>query len=548
MSLDLIGKDVLGYIFSYIPYEKKNWLHVLLVNKQFFAVGKKTFDPSINNNSALKWAISKGYTEIAKELVRDSRVYPGDYEWNPLNWATECGNVDLIRYLLRDIKVQPIKPKHKEFWYAVRMGHTDAINEVIRDDRLSKGDRDQLIEKVIELSSDSQRYEVILKVTDLMARKHIPSMARAVGDAIDRGCIKFALDVLDIEMFNVPLVRTAALYASAKDKSSALSDLLERPNNGYDPYMLNHTLILACMYGSYSVVCMLLEMEAVNPAKSSNNALRIAAKFGHQAVVERLLRDSRCDPSAKGNEAIKIASENGHDTVVATLIKDSRVDPTVDDNYCLFRACEERKYLVVEVLLSDPRVDPSTRNNFCISEMAYLYCATIFETIFKDPRVDPGANNNLALIMAVKGGRYANVKMLLNSPKVDPHSRDNRAITHACSYKLTEIVILFAECPRFDITVCDNMVPKYFERMWHLRILDKLLAEHKIDAGILNKGTVDCIRWCRDYNDGVFLTKESIENRKRQRDQPIARPGNTVLDDDTLPGVHVIKKRRFERE
>src|SRR5437879_3744407 len=53
-SIDNVPSDMIFVILSFIPYSKKDWLKILLVNKRFHQIGKRVFDPSINNNYAIR--------------------------------------------------------------------------------------------------------------------------------------------------------------------------------------------------------------------------------------------------------------------------------------------------------------------------------------------------------------------------------------------------------------------------------------------------------------------------------------------------------------
>jgi len=76
MSLDIFPNEILYCIFLRIPFEKRNWLNVLLCNKKFYKIGCLVFDPSIQNNKAIRWASQNGKHEVIKKLLEDPRVDP----------------------------------------------------------------------------------------------------------------------------------------------------------------------------------------------------------------------------------------------------------------------------------------------------------------------------------------------------------------------------------------------------------------------------------------------------------------------------------------
>lgn len=68
--------DVVCIILLYIPFKKKDWKNVLSVSKRFLKLGRKTFDPSINHNFAIRWSAEHGRVDCVRELLKDKRVNP----------------------------------------------------------------------------------------------------------------------------------------------------------------------------------------------------------------------------------------------------------------------------------------------------------------------------------------------------------------------------------------------------------------------------------------------------------------------------------------
>src|SRR6185437_704004 len=70
-ELILQNLDVLGLILSFIPFDGSNWLNVRLTCKTFLQTSFQAFDPTVNNNCALKWAIENGNTKVVEDLFKD---------------------------------------------------------------------------------------------------------------------------------------------------------------------------------------------------------------------------------------------------------------------------------------------------------------------------------------------------------------------------------------------------------------------------------------------------------------------------------------------
>ena len=69
-------RDLLQYVFSFVPLEKKNWLHVKCVCKTWLEISEAVFSPAMQHNLAIRWASRIGKLELVKKLLNDPRVDP----------------------------------------------------------------------------------------------------------------------------------------------------------------------------------------------------------------------------------------------------------------------------------------------------------------------------------------------------------------------------------------------------------------------------------------------------------------------------------------
>lgn len=72
MYIDDLPDEILKQILSYIENEGNNCIYILLTSKRFQAVGLCSFNYSAQNCLALRYAVSKGNTEV--EIRRIPRL------------------------------------------------------------------------------------------------------------------------------------------------------------------------------------------------------------------------------------------------------------------------------------------------------------------------------------------------------------------------------------------------------------------------------------------------------------------------------------------
>ena len=71
--MDNIPFDLIVDILSFIK-ERKYWLSVKLTCKKFLQASIKAFDPSGNDNYAIRLASENGYLEVVQELLKHNQV------------------------------------------------------------------------------------------------------------------------------------------------------------------------------------------------------------------------------------------------------------------------------------------------------------------------------------------------------------------------------------------------------------------------------------------------------------------------------------------
>ncbi len=66
--------EIIYHILIFVPM--KSWLPVLLTSKRFYFIGRKVFDPAVNDNEIFIRVCKKGALNSIVELLKDRRVNP----------------------------------------------------------------------------------------------------------------------------------------------------------------------------------------------------------------------------------------------------------------------------------------------------------------------------------------------------------------------------------------------------------------------------------------------------------------------------------------
>lgn len=128
-----IPNEILSLIFSFVKCEGRDWLSILLVNKQWLSVGRMTLDPSVNNNAAIRWACREGKEELVRLLLLDPRVNPSDGGNSCIHFASAMGHLNIVRLLLADPRVDP--SSGLPLCFACMNGHKDVVETLLEDPR-----------------------------------------------------------------------------------------------------------------------------------------------------------------------------------------------------------------------------------------------------------------------------------------------------------------------------------------------------------------------------------------------------------------------------
>jgi len=116
-----------GYnaIYEFLEFLNKGSIHqvdmlkILLFNPKF--------DPSIDNNLAIKYACKCGHDKAVEILLTDPRVDPSVDNNYSIRKASKHGHIKVIKLLLADQRVDPSTNNNEAYKYVVNNGLTELI-------------------------------------------------------------------------------------------------------------------------------------------------------------------------------------------------------------------------------------------------------------------------------------------------------------------------------------------------------------------------------------------------------------------------------------
>jgi len=130
-----IPDEILAAIFCFIT-SGSDWFSILQVNQRFLRVARRAFDPSMNENNAIRWAARHGKLEAVLALLRDDRVDPSQGGDKAIRWASWNGHTEVVRALLGDLRVNPSANDNYSIRVASQHGWTEVVKELMKDNRV----------------------------------------------------------------------------------------------------------------------------------------------------------------------------------------------------------------------------------------------------------------------------------------------------------------------------------------------------------------------------------------------------------------------------
>jgi len=126
-------------MYKNVAETKKNFDKIVKLNYVEIVSGllKQGVDPSADKNAAFLTASRKGYTEIVKLLLADSRVDPTYGYMNlPFRQAARNGHIEIVKLLLKDPRTDPSDDENLALHLAKSQGHTEIVKLLLADPRV----------------------------------------------------------------------------------------------------------------------------------------------------------------------------------------------------------------------------------------------------------------------------------------------------------------------------------------------------------------------------------------------------------------------------
>ena len=97
-----IAELVISFVASGSKEDRRN---TMLVQKNWLWLARRTFYPT----KTLCYASMKGYLEVVRELLKDSRVDPSARDNQAIQLASKNGHSEIIQELLKDKRVEIVR-------------------------------------------------------------------------------------------------------------------------------------------------------------------------------------------------------------------------------------------------------------------------------------------------------------------------------------------------------------------------------------------------------------------------------------------------------
>lgn len=123
----------------------------------------RTFHVSNTCNYGFRVASEKGYTEIVKVLLDDSRVDPSCFDNEPIRIASTNGHEEIVKLLLRDPRVDPSTWNNFPIQYASLHHHIDIVQLLLDDPRVDPSDAENCAIKYAIINEKEDIVSILLR-------------------------------------------------------------------------------------------------------------------------------------------------------------------------------------------------------------------------------------------------------------------------------------------------------------------------------------------------------------------------------------------------
>ena len=328
-------------------------------------------DPSIDDGSALIYALDVKYFKIFNRLLADKRINPNLLGSELLDSAINSGNVEIVKTLIIEYNMDPSDPDI--IITAMKSKNLDIFITLLEDRRVN------LININNEIVENLHRTSVEIAKVILSN----PNIDPSFGDNI-------------------------ALIGAVKNNNVEIIKLLLTDERIDPSYPNNELIILAAMNPQNGTIFdMLMKDNRVDPSARNNLALTKAiVTHGYNPNVLKLVEDPRVMNKLKELKDINWSH--------ITRVRNKGYDFLAD--ILSARRSEMLKHKNVVVFPRDKESITKTFNNKDQDAQ---------EIILQDPNIDPSIHDNLVLRLAATNGNYRIIKFLLKDDRVLDKLRSN---------------------------------------------------------------------------------------------------------------------------
>jgi ankyrin repeat protein len=500
--MEPIPNEILSLILSFVHFQKSDWLNVRMTCKRFLQSSIGVFDPSVNDNMALKLAVGKGDVEAVKYLLEDQRVRSGA-NWSGAPFQTACllGYPTIASSLLKyDEEHQSVR---HGFYLACKAGHTNVVRELLPN--VLKCIRQGLtLQCCFDVACTNDHVDVVRELIRLDGVDPDKNQNQALKDACKKGRLEL-VKILLRECFD-PLIDTCPLWlASGGGHLEVIKHLVE--DERFDtPERKQSALKNASRMGHVEAVKFFLSHKDVDPCKDNHACVRIAVVNIHFDVVLEYLKDDRVNPIFLYDEMLSIACKIGDARSVQEILDSKKTNPFVFGSRPLLECVLRRDVGMMRILLRNEKIDPTHGDNIAIAscvdigffdglmelssnrtiqdslrepkkvkslrdghlEIVYSIwrdpsdysgllsiCSTrgylnLAEELLEEESLDPGEWGFPLLLISARTGKKWVIKKLLDKGLVDPSTNENEALIVACRERKIESVEMLLGDYRVD--------------------------------------------------------------------------------------------------
>lgn len=156
-----LPRETLSEIFSFVPFEKADWMNVKLTCKKWSLIADEVFDP--NKCGALERMIDQGIESRVIEFLQNPRVNPAENDNEAIKLASANGMVNVVDHLLKNPKVDPSSDNNISVRWASIRGHLNVVNRLLKDPRVDPSDNQN---SAYLLSKRAGKTEIIARLME----------------------------------------------------------------------------------------------------------------------------------------------------------------------------------------------------------------------------------------------------------------------------------------------------------------------------------------------------------------------------------------------